>query len=229
MGEGQHCYYREMSQATGAKKPEGESKSESPWRMKAAWDRGEEYYDPARKGDILGRTKNPPRFVGRTSQRPDVGPGKKHWNAVKIWLLVRSLLLPVVVVAMALQCCGRGDVARDVGKALLGRRLASPGSLGRCPFAHIIQRLECLGDVWATAPFLRACRLALDCGRRKRRRGMSCPWSLGRMGSVLPKESDVGEWRRSLVGRRKCVFQWLSRRQRGQRTLRCTSSGCMGW
>ena len=29
----------------------------------------------------------------------------------------------------------------------------------------------------------------------------------------LPKESNVGEWRRSLVGRRKCVFKWLSGRQ----------------
>ena len=62
-----------------------------------------------------------------------------------------------------------------------------------------------------------ACRLAHD-GGRKKWRVMS--FSLGgRMGSGLPKESNVGEWRRSLVGRRKCVFWWLSRRQRGQRTV----------
>ena len=32
-------------------------KAKALWAMKAAWDRGEEYYDPARKEDILGRTK----------------------------------------------------------------------------------------------------------------------------------------------------------------------------
>ena len=37
------------------------------------------------------------------------------------------------------------------------------------------------------------------------------------MGNGLPKESNVGEWRRRLVGRRKCVFKWFSRRQCVQR------------
>ena len=31
--------------------------------MKAAWDLGEDYYDPARREDILGRTRTPPGFV----------------------------------------------------------------------------------------------------------------------------------------------------------------------
>ena len=37
---------------------------------------GEDYHDPARKEDVLGRTKTRLNFVGRTSQRPDCGPGK---------------------------------------------------------------------------------------------------------------------------------------------------------
>ena len=32
-------------------------KAKALWGMKVAWDRGEEYYDPPRKEDILGRTK----------------------------------------------------------------------------------------------------------------------------------------------------------------------------
>ena len=39
------------------------------------------------------------------------------------------------------------------------------------------------------------------------------------MENGLPTESIVGERRRSLVGRRKCVFRWLSRRQRGNDAL----------
>ena len=37
---------------------------------------GDILYDPARKEEILGRTKNPSGIVGRTSQRPDGGIGE---------------------------------------------------------------------------------------------------------------------------------------------------------
>ena len=52
-----YYHYREMSQATGARKPSASHKAKAFWTMKAAWDRSEEYYDPARNEDILGRTK----------------------------------------------------------------------------------------------------------------------------------------------------------------------------
>ena len=65
-----------MSQGARAKKPSESQKAKALWAMKAAWDRGEEFHDPTRKEDMLGRTKNPPGFVGRTSQRPDCGPAK---------------------------------------------------------------------------------------------------------------------------------------------------------
>ena len=55
------------------------------------------------------------------------------------------LLLPVVVVAMAFSIVGAEMFAKDVGRALLGRRLALPGPMGCCAFAHIIQLLECPG------------------------------------------------------------------------------------
>ena len=48
-----YCHYRDTSKATGAKKPSESQKAKALWAMKV----GEMYYDPARKADILGRTK----------------------------------------------------------------------------------------------------------------------------------------------------------------------------
>ena len=48
-----------------------------------------------------------------------------------------------------LQFCGCQDVAKDVGRALLGRRLALPGPMGQCASAHSIHQMECPGEVWA--------------------------------------------------------------------------------
>ena len=50
-----YFHYRWMSKATGAKKPSESQKAKDLWAMKAAKDRGEEYYDPARKDNILRR------------------------------------------------------------------------------------------------------------------------------------------------------------------------------
>ena len=50
-----YCHYREMSRAPGAKKPSESQKAKAFRAMKAAKDREEEHYDPARKNHILGR------------------------------------------------------------------------------------------------------------------------------------------------------------------------------
>ena len=46
-----------MSKAVGVKKPQEAQKARAQWTMKAAKDRREEFYDPARGKDILGRNK----------------------------------------------------------------------------------------------------------------------------------------------------------------------------
>ena len=61
------CQYREMSQATGVKKPSESQKAKALWEMKAAWDRSEDYYDPVRKEDILGRTKKNAWICGKNT------------------------------------------------------------------------------------------------------------------------------------------------------------------
>ena len=55
--EALYCHYRELNQATGAQKPSESEKAKAPLAMKAASDRDEEFYDPARTEDILGRTQ----------------------------------------------------------------------------------------------------------------------------------------------------------------------------
>ena len=52
-----HCPYRDMSKATGAKKPSESQKAKFLWATKAAKDREEEYFDLAPKKNIMGRTK----------------------------------------------------------------------------------------------------------------------------------------------------------------------------
>ena len=48
---------RVMSRAVGVMKPQKAQKAKALWAMKAAKDRREEFYDPARKDNILGRNK----------------------------------------------------------------------------------------------------------------------------------------------------------------------------
>ena len=49
--------YKVMSRAVGVKKPQEAQKAKVLWAMKAARDRKEEFYDPAREEDISKRNK----------------------------------------------------------------------------------------------------------------------------------------------------------------------------
>ena len=49
--------YQEMCRAVGVKKPEEAPKARALWKMKAAKDAGEEYYDPRREDNIQGRSE----------------------------------------------------------------------------------------------------------------------------------------------------------------------------
>ena len=95
--------------------------------MKAARDRDEEFYDPARKEDILGRTN----------------------TRLELW--EEHLKDLVAALAKALECletaCHGWHLVsqfvvanlrrrKDVGRVPLGRGLASSGPVGCCWFAH---------------------------------------------------------------------------------------------
>ena len=49
--------YKEVSRAVGVKKPQEAQKADALWKMKAAGEAGEEYYDSTREDDIKGRNK----------------------------------------------------------------------------------------------------------------------------------------------------------------------------
>ena len=99
----------EMSKARGAKKPIESQKARALWAMKAAWDRCEDYYDPARKEDILGRTRTRLDLWEEHLKDQIVALAKAleclenpYW--VGIWFHNESL--PVFVVAMACSFAG---------------------------------------------------------------------------------------------------------------------------
>ena len=46
-----------MSKAAGERKPNESQKAKVLWKMKAARDSGEDFYDPERKDNCLGRNK----------------------------------------------------------------------------------------------------------------------------------------------------------------------------
>ena len=50
-------YYKEMRKAAGVKKPNESQKARALWMMMSARDSGEDFYDPERKDNILGRNK----------------------------------------------------------------------------------------------------------------------------------------------------------------------------
>ena len=51
------CSYKEMSRAVEVRKPQEAQKARALWKMKAAKDSGEEYYDPTREVGIKGRNE----------------------------------------------------------------------------------------------------------------------------------------------------------------------------
>ena len=190
-----YYHFRELSQAAGAKKPSASQKAKAIWAKKAAWDRSEDFDDPARKEDILGRTetrlelwqehrKDPLAALaksvaircrpikaralsvsagtqglitaafarakgGRTKTRLEKNISntqwlhwRRHWNAWRIPSRVGNLVSQFVAASLC-RCNGlQHRWRKDVGRPLLGWRLASPGPVGCCGFAHNVWRLE---------------------------------------------------------------------------------------
>ena len=144
-----YCHYRDMSKATGAKRPSESQEANAFWGMKPAKDRSEVYYDPARKEDMFGRTRTPLDFVGRAPQRPNHSLGKSIAvpGEPQLGLAIGSKRK---VVRTAMACS-------DVGTKILQEMwegtfregvLALPGPVGQCAPAHGVHLSERPGEVW---------------------------------------------------------------------------------
>ena len=137
-----------MRKATGAKKPSEKSKRESPLVNESGL--GEEYYDPARKEDILDRRKTSLDLWDDHRKDPIVAPAKA------LECLANSCLGLAFGFHKFVVACRRNGFqhrwrkvffAKDVGRAVLGRRLALLGPVGCGALTYIIQLLECAGEM----------------------------------------------------------------------------------
>ena len=140
-----YCHYRESSQAAAAKKPSESQKAKALWAMKAAWERSEEYYYPARKDDILGRTKIRPELWEEHLKNPLAALAKAlkclenpYWG----WHVISQFVVYNVCRRNGFQHRWCEKFGKDVGWTPLGRRLVLPGPMGCGALAHIIQLLE---------------------------------------------------------------------------------------
>ena len=82
----------------------------------------------------------------------------RHWRRRRVqgsclpcWHLISQIVVVKPCLRNGFHNRWCKDLAKDVGRVLLGRRLASPGPTGCCAFAHIIQRLGWLGSTDSTA------------------------------------------------------------------------------
>ena len=87
--------YKEMRRAVGVRKQEAQ-KAKALFKMKAPKDRREEFYDPERKGNILGR-KNETGTVGKAPQR-------SNWCVGQIPEVRGKSVLKVLAQAQARRC-----------------------------------------------------------------------------------------------------------------------------
>ena len=76
MGRVARCAQRNEQGCGRVQKPQEAPKAKALWKMKATKDVGEEYYDPEREDNIMGRSKTRTiSTLGRASQRSDWGTG----------------------------------------------------------------------------------------------------------------------------------------------------------
>ena len=90
--------------------------------------------------------------VGKTPQRLNCSLGKSDQllgESLPGLAFGSKFLVACRVGCNCLQFCGCKYFAKDVGRALLGRRLALTGPMGQCASAHSIHLLERPGEVWA--------------------------------------------------------------------------------
>ena len=136
-----------MSRAAGAKKPSESQQAKARWAMKAAKDRGE-YCDPARKANSCEGTRRDWSCGKSTSKTQSYGQSFEVLGESLLGLTFGSKrLVKSRVNCSGLRLCGHRKFAKDVGKAVLGRRLTLLEPVGECASAHSVHLLECSREI----------------------------------------------------------------------------------
>ena len=118
--------FKEMSRAVGVKKPQEAQEAKALWKTKAAEDAGDEYHDPEREDNILGRNKT--RLAPWEEQFKD--PIVALDKALKCVENSYWRSRPECLVEGCLAMAGVGFLKKFVGEADMGGRLALLGSVG---------------------------------------------------------------------------------------------------
>ena len=125
--EGLYFHYREMSTAAGARKTSESQKAKALWAMKA-----QDFYDPARKDNILGRNQTRLALWEEHLTEPMIALDKalKCVENPYQGLTVSSRHFVEVVNFNGLWPRGLRHGAKDVGQTAVGRCLALFGPVG---------------------------------------------------------------------------------------------------
>ena len=132
-----------MSRAVGVKKPQETQNAKALWKIKAAKEAGEEYYDPTREDNIWRRNET------------RLAPWEEHLKDPIVALDSLEMGGKVVLEVSARlggrlpRNGGRWLPPKCVGKADLGGRLVLLGSDGLFVFTHSFHGVECAREVWA--------------------------------------------------------------------------------
>ena len=119
----------------GARKPSECRRAKALWAIKAAKDREEKYYDPARKDNILGRKKDTTGAVRGAPPRPNHNLGQSVeviGESLSGLAFGSKSLVESRVNCNGLLLCGHQDFAKDVRKAVVGKRPTLRGPVGQC-------------------------------------------------------------------------------------------------
>ena len=129
-----------MSKAAGAEKPNESQKAKAAWAIKAAKDRrGDEFYDLARKENILGRKQTRLElWEEHLKERGRISTKADCWLEALVELVFNDLWPR-----------GLKYGARVVGQTFVGKGLALFEPVGSCASTHSFHALERLREVRA--------------------------------------------------------------------------------
>ena len=103
IGKKMYESYKEMSRAVGAKKPQEAQRAKALWAMKAAKDRGDKFYDPARKDNMLRTNK----------------------TRLEVW--EEHLKDPIVALDKGPKVCGKSVLKLELARGFCGSKVAMIG------------------------------------------------------------------------------------------------------
>ena len=118
--------------------------------MKAPKDRREDFHDPERKDNYLGRNKTRLELWEEHFKYPIVALDKSFEvrGEFVLRLTIGSETCCGIGLEWLVACGGLRHGSKCVGQTFMGISLASLGPLGQCAFAHSIHALECPEEVW---------------------------------------------------------------------------------